>query len=87
MSGKQAPGIDNEVLELLVRPLKSVFADADEAVNLSSIAGMWAWNNNQAHKVTINYDGSVQSSTGPGRAEAADPIKRSFIIIVAAGFG
>jgi hypothetical protein len=48
---------------------------------------MWAWNNNQAHKVTINYDGSVQSSTGPGRAEAADPIKRSFIIIVAAGFG
>jgi hypothetical protein len=54
-------------------------ADADEVVNLSSIAGMWAWNNDQGNKVTINYDGSVQSWTGPGRADAVDLIKRSSI--------
>jgi hypothetical protein len=30
---------------------------------------------------------SAQSWTGPGRVEGVDPIKRAFIIIVAAGFG
>jgi hypothetical protein len=55
-----------------------VVPGADEAVNLSSVAGVWAWNDDQAHKVTINYDGSVQSWTGTGRAEVVDPIKRTF---------
>ncbi len=55
-------------------------ADADEAVNISSIAGVWAWNNDQNQKVVIDSKGIVSSYLGQGTVTVADPIKRTFNI-------
>jgi hypothetical protein len=49
-----------------------------EAVNLSSVTGAWAWNDDQSKKVIINDDGSVQSWRGPGRITVADPNAKTF---------
>jgi hypothetical protein len=53
-------------------------ADADDAVNLSSLAGVWAWKDDQSQKFVIKSDGSVTSPLGNGRVQINDPIARTF---------
>lgn len=59
----------------------------DESVNLSSIAGVWAWNNDQNNKVIIRHDGTVDSNVGKGKVEVTDPIKRIYKITIGASVG
>lgn len=55
---------------------------ADEAVNLTSIAGVWAWNNDVNRKVVIHQDGTVQSFRGNGKATVVDPYQRRYAITI-----
>jgi hypothetical protein len=57
---------------------------ADEAVNLSSLAGVWAWKNDQSQKFIVNYDGTLQSFRGNGRVAVVDPIKRIYNVTIGA---
>jgi len=51
---------------------------AEEAVNLSSLAGVWAWKDDQAQKFIINNDGSVTSPLGSGTIRVIDPVSRTY---------
>ncbi len=52
--------------------------DADDAVNLSSLAGVWAWKDDQSQKFVIRNDGSVTSPLGSGTIRVIDPVARTF---------
>jgi Tectonin domain len=56
--------------------------DADDAVNLSSLAGVWAWKDDQSQKFVIKSDGAVTSPLGSGRVGVVDPIDRTFQLAV-----
>ncbi len=56
----------------------AVLADADDAVNLSSLAGVWAWKDDQSQKFVIKSDGSVTSPLGSGTIRIIDPLARTF---------
>ena len=52
---------------------------SDDAVNLTSIVGVWAWNNNQSQKVIVDTSGAAQDWTGKkGVVTVTDPIKRIY---------
>jgi hypothetical protein len=52
--------------------------NVEEAVNLTSVAGVWAFNNNQANKVVVNSSGSAQGWVGSGAVTVPDPAGRGF---------
>jgi hypothetical protein len=56
--------------------------DAEDAVNLSSLAGVWAWKDDQSQKFVIKNDGSVTSPLGGGNVQIVDPIARTFMMQV-----
>ena len=58
-------------------------ADADDAVNLSSIAGVWAWKDDQSQKFVITNAGSVSSSPlGTGSVRVVDPVARTYALTI-----
>jgi hypothetical protein len=53
--------------------------NVEEAVNLTSVAGVWAFNNNQAQKVIVQSTGAAQAwAGGPGTVTVNDPAGRGF---------
>jgi hypothetical protein len=59
----------------LMTPAPAV-AGVDDAVNLTSVVGVWAWNKDQKQKVTVQLDGTAQNSNGSkGTVTVKDPIK------------
>jgi hypothetical protein len=56
--------------------------NALEAVNLSSITGVWAWDNQQSQRVIVNDDGTVQAWNGPGTMILMDPIHKSYLLVL-----
>lgn len=54
------------------------FKGAEEAVNVSSIAGAWAFDGDQARKIVISPDGAVSSFRGPGTVQVVDAIQRQY---------
>jgi hypothetical protein len=65
----------------------AVLADADDAVNLSSLAGVWAWKDDQSQKFVIKNDGSVTSPLGSGTIRVIDPLARTFALAAGAQSG
>jgi hypothetical protein len=57
-------------------------ADADDAVNLSSIAGVWAWNDDQSQKFVIKSDGTLTFNGNAGQINLIDPLQRTFFLRV-----
>jgi len=57
-------------------------ADADDAVNISSLAGVWAWKDDQSQKFVIKNDGTVTSPLGNGGVQIVDPNARTFMMQV-----
>ena len=60
----------------------SFLADADDAVNLSSIAGVWAWNDDQSQKFVIKSDGTLTFNGNAGQINLIDPLQRTFFLRV-----
>lgn len=59
----------------LMTPAPAV-AGVDDAVNITSVVGVWAWNKDQRQKVTVQLDGTAQNSSGgKGTVTVKDPIK------------
>jgi hypothetical protein len=56
--------------------------DAEDAVNLSSIAGVWAWNDDQSQKFVIKSDGTLTFNGNAGRINLIDPLQRTFFLRV-----
>ena len=56
--------------------------DAEESVNVSSLAGVWAWKDDQSQKFVINYDGTLESFRGDGRVAVVDPITRVYSLAI-----
>jgi hypothetical protein len=54
--------------------------DADDAVNLSSLAGVWAWKDDQSQKFVIYNDGRVTSPIGTGSVRVVDPVARTYAL-------
>lgn len=52
----------------------------DETVNLTSIAGAWAWNKDQSKKLVIKSDGSATTWTGSANVEVQDAAARGFTV-------
>jgi len=51
----------------------------DDAVNLTSVVGVWAWGKDQKQKVTVLVDGTAQSWAGnKGVVTVKDPIRRVY---------
>jgi len=65
----------------------AVLADAEDAVNLSSLAGVWAWKDDQSQKFVIKNDGSVTSPLGSGTIRLIDPLARTFAFAAGAQSG
>ena len=57
-------------------------ADADDAVNMSSIAGVWAWNDDQSQKFVIKNDGTLTLNGNAGQINLIDPLQRTFFLRV-----
>jgi Tectonin domain len=55
-------------------------ADADDAVNLSSLAGVWAWKDDQSQKIVIKNDGTLTSPLGSGGVQVVDPVARTYML-------
>jgi hypothetical protein len=53
-------------------------ADAEDAVNLSSLAGVWAWKDDQNQKFVIYNDGRVTWPRGNGIVRVVDPLARTY---------
>ena len=62
-------------------------ADAEDAVNLSSLAGVWAWKDDQSQKFVIKNEGSVTSPLGNGTIRIIDPLARTFAFAAGAQSG
>jgi hypothetical protein len=55
--------------------------DADDAVNLSSLAGVWAWKDDQSQKFVIKNDGTLTfKGTTTGTVTVTDPIQRTYSV-------
>lgn len=53
----------------------------DEAVNLTSVAGVWAWNNDLNHKILIDTAGRItpiNNWTGGGTVTVVDGVQRNY---------
>jgi hypothetical protein len=50
----------------------------DDAVNLSSVVGVWAWNRNQQNKVIVQSNGIAKRGTLSGNVAVVDPAKRIY---------
>ena len=51
----------------------------DDAVNITSVVGVWAWQNNQGTKVVVRSDGTAELLGGPkGTVTVKDPIRRVY---------
>ena len=51
----------------------------DDAVNLTSVIGVWAWNKDQSKKVLVQPDGTAQNWAGSkGVVTVKDPINRVY---------
>jgi len=57
-------------------------ADADDAVNFSSIAGVWAWKDDQSQKIVIKNDGTLTFNGSPGQIQLSDALQRTFFLRV-----
>ena len=54
-------------------------AGVDDAVNLTSVVGVWAWNKDQSKKVIVQTDGTAQNWAGAkGVVTVKDPIGRVY---------
>jgi hypothetical protein len=54
-------------------------AGVEDAVNLTSVVGVWAWGRDQKQKVTVQIDGTAHNWTGnKGVVTVKDPIKRIY---------
>ena len=56
----------------------TVTPNVDEAANLTMIAGVWAYNNNQSQKMVVQSNGQVSSWDGSGTVAAAGDAGRAF---------
>jgi hypothetical protein len=56
----------------------TVTPDVEEATNLTSIAGVWAFDHDQSRKVVVRSDGRVEGWTGDGSVTLENPAKRAF---------
>lgn len=52
--------------------------NVDEAINLTAIAGAWAYNGVQSQKVVVQANGSVNTWSGSGQATLLNAAARSF---------
>ena len=54
-------------------------AGVEDAVNITSVVGVWAWGKDQKQKVTVQIDGTAQTWAGmKGVVTVKDPIQRIY---------